>query len=56
MEAMIHNITPEARQFIEEWNNSHGYIIAHTSGSTGKPKEIRLLKSDMRLSAEATCR
>ena len=56
MEAMIHNITPEARQFIEEWNNSHDYIIAHTSGSTGKPKEIRLLKSDMRLSAEATCR
>ena len=56
MEAMIHNITPEARQFIEEWNNSHDYIIAHTSGSTGKPKEIHLLKSDMRLSAEATCR
>ncbi len=28
--------------------------MAHTSGSTGRPKEIRLLKSDMLVSAKAT--
>ncbi len=40
--------------FIAEWHNSLPYVTAHTSGSTGKPKEIRLLKSDMRVSARAT--
>lgn len=39
-----------------EWNNTRNYVVAHTSGSTGKPKEIRLLKTDMIKSAEATCR
>ena len=41
-------------EFRAEWENSLPYIVAHTSGSTGKPKQIRLLKSDMRRSAEAT--
>lgn len=48
--------TPLADRFIEQWNDSNDYIIAHTSGSTGKPKEIKLLKSDMIESACATCR
>lgn len=47
-------LTPEAEDFIEEWNNPLPYVVAHTSGSTGRPKEIRLLKSDMRASARAT--
>lgn len=29
--------------------------VMHTSGSTGRPKPIRLLKSDMEISARATC-
>lgn len=41
---------------MREWNNTLDYVVAHTSGSTGAPKEVRLLKSDMRRSAEATCR
>lgn len=45
-----------ADDFLAEWNNNLPYVTAHTSGSTGKPKEIRLLKSDMIKSAEATCR
>lgn len=45
-----------ADDFLTEWNNNLPYVTAHTSGSTGKPKEIRLLKSDMIKSAEATCR
>ncbi len=40
--------------FAAEWLSDCDYIIAHTSGSTGKPKEIRLPKSDMRVSALAT--
>ena len=47
-------LTPEAENFIREWNGPHPYVIARTSGSTGTPKEIRLLKSDMRASARAT--
>lgn len=42
--------------FLEQWRDGSDYIVAHTSGSTGKPKEIRLLKSDMKQSARATCR
>lgn len=42
------------KQFLEEWYNPKEYIEARTSGSTGKPKTIRLLKSDMRVSAQAT--
>ena len=44
-----------AERFIVEWHNEKDYITAYTSGSTGKPKEIKLLKSDMALSAQATC-
>lgn len=40
--------------FIADWISDVPFITAHTSGSTGKPKEIRLLKSDMRVSACAT--
>lgn len=42
--------------FLEQWKDERDYIVAHTSGSTGIPKEIKLLKADMRRSAEATCR
>lgn len=41
-------------EFMREWQSDCSYIIAHTSGSTGAPKEIRLLKDDMRVSAQAT--
>ena len=40
--------------FLNDFFSDSPYITAHTSGSTGKPKDIRLLKSDMRLSARAT--
>lgn len=42
--------------FLKEWRSSDDYVIARTSGSTGCPKEIRLMKSDMRVSARATNR
>lgn len=47
-------LTPEAEAFMAEWRNGCDYVVAHTSGSTGRPKEIRLLKSDMLVSAKAT--
>ncbi|MDE5941176.1 MAG: AMP-binding protein [Muribaculaceae bacterium] len=47
-------IGPDEKRFIDEWMNCRNYITAHTSGSTGAPKEIRLLKSDMRMSARST--
>lgn len=50
----ITGMTPEAQAFIREWFGGGEYIKAHTSGSTGAPKEIRLLKSDMVASANAT--
>ena len=40
--------------FMREWDAPDEYVTAHTSGSTGTPKTIRLLKSDMRVSARAT--
>ncbi len=40
--------------FIDQWLDTNDYIVAHTSGSTGTPKPIRLLKTDMMLSARAT--
>lgn len=52
--ANIHNCTPEALDFIEKWFDESPYITARTSGSTGRPKPIRLLKSDMRVSAMNT--
>lgn len=45
----------DALLFLREWEDCRGYIEAHTSGSTGTPKKIRLLKSDMILSAMTTC-
>lgn len=42
--------------FEKEWMSAEDYVLAHTSGSTGAPKEIRLPKSDMRVSARATNR
>lgn len=48
--------TGEYVEFGREWNSDADYVVAHTSGSTGTPKEIRLLKSDMRVSARATNR
>lgn len=42
--------------FRDEFLAPGDWIEAHTSGSTGAPKPIRLLKADMRASAEATCR
>lgn len=52
----ILGMTPEVEEFLDRWFDSNDYIPAYTSGSTGRPKEIHLLKSDMRASAEATCR
>jgi O-succinylbenzoic acid--CoA ligase len=55
MDGMLRgSLTAEAEDFLKEWSNSLRYVVAHTSGSTGTPKEIRLLKSDMVLSAQAT--
>lgn len=51
----IHNPNEATLDFINQWNNSKPYIIAHTSGSTGIPKEIQLKKNDMIKSAKATC-
>lgn len=42
--------------FASQWQDSRDFIIAHTSGSTGAPKEVRLPKSDMVCSAQATNR
>lgn len=42
--------------FEHQWLSAEPWIVARTSGSTGEPKEIHLSKSDMRLSAESTCR
>ena len=50
-----HNYDSSTIEFLKEWYNELPYIVAHTSGSTGAPKLIRLLKSDMLISAKATC-
>lgn len=54
--ANIHYCTDQAERFIRQWYDDRPYIEAHTSGSTGVPKLIRLLKSDMMVSAECTDR
>lgn len=46
----------ELEKFAKEWHDDGLYVNACTSGSTGAPKHIRLLKDDMRKSAEATNR
>ena len=48
--------TAEAEAFLKEWYSPEPYVTAHTSGSTGTPKAVRLLKSDMIASADATNR
>jgi O-succinylbenzoic acid--CoA ligase len=40
--------------FVKTWNSKADYITVNTSGSTGKPKEIKILKSHMKASANAT--
>lgn len=42
------------KQFINEWNDESYEIEVETSGSTGTPKKIKLLKSAVRKSAQAT--
>lgn len=54
-DTVIHNVDDATLCFINEWNDNNDYVVAHTSGSTGKPKPIKLPKSDMALSAKATC-
>lgn len=44
----------DIQSFLEQWTNSSDSITAHTSGSTGTPKEIKLSKSAMKASAQAT--
>lgn len=51
----IFNADPLTIDFLKEWFDDSSYITAHTSGSTGTPKSIKLLKSDMLISAKATC-
>lgn len=41
-------------EFMNLWHDGSEYIECNTSGSTGKPKTIRLAKSDMVRSANAT--
>lgn len=43
-----------AAEFVKEWLDPQPFVEAMTSGSTGAPKKIRLYKSDMIISAEAT--
>ncbi len=52
----IQNITPEAKRFIDVFNDGNDYVEVKTSGSTGVPKVIRLPKRDMIRSAEASCK
>ena len=40
--------------FVKVWNSKADYITVNTSGSTGYPKQIKILKSKMRASANAT--
>lgn len=40
--------------FLVEWYGEADYVEGHTSGSTGLPKPVRLLKSDMKASAQLT--
>ncbi len=42
--------------FLNEWRSGASVLNARTSGSTGAPKNIQLLRTDMLVSARATCR
>ncbi|WP_302590758.1 AMP-binding protein [uncultured Muribaculum sp.] len=52
---MINDPFNLAADFVKEWVSDKTYVEAYTSGSTGSPKLIRLKKSDMLISAKATC-
>lgn len=52
---LILNADTDANNVISQWNDGEIYVPAHTSGSTGQPKSVNLLKSDMTISARATC-
>lgn len=54
IEEAMPELTEEFSTFIKEWFDDKPYVTAHTSGSTGKPKAIKLLKADMKASAELT--
>lgn len=56
LDRLIHDSLNLTKEFVNEWLAPDDFITAHTSGSTGQPKSIRLLKTDMRHSALATCR
>ena len=49
-------VTSEFANFVSDWFDDGLYMTAQTSGSTGVPKTIKLLKSDMRASAQMTNR
>lgn len=49
-------IGADLRSFLDIWDSDGDTVEAMTSGSTGVPKRLELLKSDMRISAQATCR
>jgi len=40
--------------FVKNWNSKDDYITVNTSGSTGKPKQIKIPKSRVKASAQAT--
>lgn len=56
LDRLIHDPLNLTKEFVNEWLSPDDFITAHTSGSTGMPKAIRLMKTDMRHSALATCR
>ncbi|MGN1173350.1 MAG: AMP-binding protein [Muribaculaceae bacterium] len=52
----IKSLTPESELFLSQFTDNKDFVEVHTSGSTGTPKLIRLAKSDMLRSAQASCR
>lgn len=52
----IYDLTGTAAGFINEWESASPTVTAHTSGSTGAPKQVQLKKTDMEVSAKATCK
>lgn len=54
LDAMREVVHSDVVDFLSEWCNDNDYVMGHTSGSTGKPKAVKLLKSDMRASAQLT--
>lgn len=46
----------DIKAFLLNWFDETDFMMAQTSGSTGAPKPIRLTKSNMRKSAQMTCK